>query len=241
MFLAILGHELRTPLTSLLLQAQMLRRTQIVDAGRLTRVGELIERSTRMQMQVVDDLLDVSRIIAGKLKVELRPVDLTAIVKAALELVLDLAQRKSIRLEVVLDESVGAIAGYLSRLRQVVSNLLTNAIKFTPNNGRVAVTLDTADGCARIQVQDTGFGIEAGFLPYVFNRFSHEASANIRAHGGLGLGLAIVRHLVEQHGGTIQATSPGAGKGSTFTVTLPFIKAESVSRPKDETRGLGVP
>jgi chemotaxis methyl-accepting protein methylase/signal transduction histidine kinase/chemotaxis response regulator CheB len=229
LFLAVLGHELRTPLTTLLLQAQMLRRGTIVEPARLVRVGDVIERATRMQMQLVDDLLDVSRIVAGKLKVELRPVDLCGVVRAALEGVSGAAQKKSIRLEVVLDESVGSVAGDPARLQQVVSNLLTNAIKFTPERGRVAVTVDTANGRARIKVSDTGAGIEPAFLPYVFDRFTQADTSNTRVYGGLGLGLAIVRHLVEQHGGTIQADSPGTGEGATFSVSLPFMRPDRAS------------
>jgi chemotaxis methyl-accepting protein methylase/signal transduction histidine kinase/chemotaxis response regulator CheB len=226
LFLAVLGHELRTPLASLLLQAQLLRRGKVVDAAKLGRVGEVIERATRMQMQLVDDLLDVSRIVAGKLKVELGVVELSAVIKAALEGVSGPVQRKSLELDVVLDRSVGAVAGDAARLQQVVSNLLTNAIKFSSEGGHVTVTLEKADGCARIKVSDTGAGIEPGFLPHVFDRFSQADTSNTRMYGGLGLGLAIVRHLVEQHGGMIQADSPGSGKGATFSVTLPLMNVQ---------------
>jgi two-component system CheB/CheR fusion protein len=223
-FLAILGHELRTPLSSLLLQAQMLRRGRPMDAAKQTRIGEIIERGTRMQIQLVDDLLDVSRIIAGKLKVDLRAVDLGSVVRAALDGVSGAAQRKSIQLVVVIDEHLAAVAGDPTRLQQVVSNLLTNAIKFTPDRGQVTVAVDAAGDSARIKVSDTGIGIDPAFLPNVFNRFSQEDSSNTRTHGGLGLGLAIVRHLVEEHHGTIQAESPGPDKGATFLVTLPLMK-----------------
>jgi two-component system CheB/CheR fusion protein len=190
-----------------------------------------------MQIQLVDDLLDVSRIVAGKLKVDLRPVDLCAIVKAAVEVATAAAQAKSIRLDVVLDESIAPVAGDPSRLHQVVSNLLVNAIKFTADGGQVRVSLDSADGGARIKVSDTGTGIEPGFLPHVFDRFSQEDNSNTRAHTGLGLGLAIVRHLVEQHGGRVLAESPGTGKGATFTVTLPIIKAP-LAREAGKPEGL---
>ena len=226
----MLGHELRTPLASLLLQAQMLRRGKVVDAAKLARVGEVIERATRMQMQLVDDLVDVSRIVAGKLKVELGVVDLSAVVKAALDGVSGPVQRKSLDLDVVLDRSVGAVAGDAARLQQVVSNLLTNAIKFSSDRGHIAVTLEKVNGCARIKVSDTGAGIEPGFLPHVFDRFSQADTSNTRLYGGLGLGLAIVRHLVEQHGGMIQADSPGPGKGATFSVTLPLMNVSAWPR-----------
>ena len=226
LFLAVLGHELRTPLASLLLQAQMLRRGKVVDAARLTRVGEVIERATRMQMQLVDDLVDVSRIVAGKLKVELGVVDLSTVVKAAVDGVTGPLQRKSLDLDVVLDRSVGAVAGDAARLHQVVSNLLTNAIKFSADGGHITVTLERANGCARIKVTDAGAGIEPQFLPHVFERFSQADTSNTRMYGGLGLGLAIVRHLVEQHGGMIRAESPGPGKGATFSVTLPLLNVQ---------------
>ena len=201
LFLAVLGHELRTPLASLLLQAQLLRRGTAVDAAKLTRVGEVIERATRMQMQLVDDLLDVSRIVAGKLKVQMDVVDLSVVVKAALDGVSGPIQRKSLELDVVLDEAVGAVAGDAARLQQAVSNLLTNAIKFSAERGHITVTLEKVNGCAHIKVSDTGAGIDPGFLPHVFDRFSQADTSNTRMYGGLGLGLAIVRHLVEQHGG----------------------------------------
>jgi len=223
LFLAVLGHELRTPLASLLLQAQLLRRGKVVDAAKLSRVGGAVERATRMQMQLVDDLMDVSRIVAGKLKVEVGVVDLSAVVRAAAEGVSGSVERKSIDLDVVVDESVGPVAGDAARLQQVVSNLLTNAIKFNSERGRVSVTLEHANGCARIVVTDTGAGIDPVFLPHVFDRFSQADTSNTRMYGGLGLGLAIVRHLVEQHGGTIQADSPGVGQGATFSVTLPIM------------------
>jgi len=225
LFLAVLGHELRTPLTTLLLQSQLLRRADGLEPGKVARAAERIERATITQMQLVDDLLDVSRIIAGKLQVKLRAVDLSAIVRAALEGVSAAAAAKSIQLVVSLDESIGAVAGDPARLQQVVSNLLTNAIKFSPDGGHVGVTLDVRDGHARVQVTDKGAGIDPAFLPQVFNRFSQEDSSNTRSTGGLGLGLAIVRHLVEQHHGTVEAHSAGIGQGATFTVTLPLAKA----------------
>jgi two-component system CheB/CheR fusion protein len=240
LFLAILGHELRTPLSSLLLRAQMLRRGGAMDAAKVTRVGEAIERATRMQLQLVDDLLDVSRIAAGKLKVDLRAVDLCAVVRAAVEGVSAAAQSKAIQVEVVLDELVGGVAGDSERLQQVVSNLLTNAIKFTPEGGRVTVTVSMAAEFAHIEVSDTGTGIEPGFLPHVFNRFSQEDSSNTRMHGGLGLGLAIVRHLVEEHGGKVQAASAGTGKGAVFTVSLPLMKVEHEPVQEDAEQGSAV-
>jgi two-component system CheB/CheR fusion protein len=231
LFLANLGHELRTPLSSLLLQAQRLRRSGVLDPARLARIGDSVERATVTQMQLIDDLLDVSRIVAGKLKIDMQAVDLRGIVTAALEATSAAAERKSIELKVALDERVGQVSGDPVRLQQVVSNLLTNAIKFTPERGQVTVTLVAADGKARIEVSDTGMGIGPEFLPQVFNRFSQEDTTSIRRHGGLGLGLAIVRHLVEQHGGTVHAASAGTGKGATFSVTLPLLRASGEVLP----------
>ncbi|HVZ85403.1 MAG TPA: chemotaxis protein CheB [Polyangia bacterium] len=225
LFLAVLGHELRTPLTTLLLRAEMLRHEGAADPAKLARAAETIERATRVQMQLVDDLLDVSKIAAGKLKVKMRAVDLSSVVRAAVEGVSGPAQARSIELDVTLDESVSAVEGDPARLQQVVSNLLTNAIKFTPERGRVGVTLDVADGSARVRVSDNGAGIDPDFLPQVFNRFSQGDTSSTRMHGGLGLGLAIVRHLVEEHHGTVEAHSPGIGKGATFIVTIPLAKA----------------
>jgi len=158
--------------------------------------------------------------------VELGVVDLSAVIKAALDGVTGALQRKSLDLDIVLDRSVGVVAGDAARLQQVVSNLLTNAIKFTSDGGHITVTLEKANGCARIKVSDTGAGIEPGFLPHVFDRFSQADTSNTRMYGGLGLGLAIVRHLVEQHGGMIQADSAGSGKGATFSVTLPLMNVQ---------------
>jgi two-component system CheB/CheR fusion protein len=250
LFLAVLGHELRTPLTTLLLRAEMLRRDGAMDPSKLARAAETIERATRVQMQLVDDLLDVSKIVAGKLNVELEPLDLGPIVRAAVEGVSGAAQAKSIQFDVAVDGAIGQIEGDAARLQQVVSNLLTNAIKFTPERGRVSVKVEATDGCARIQVTDTGAGIAPDFLPQVFNRFSQGDTSSTRLHGGLGLGLAIVRHLVEQHHGRVEANSPGLGKGSTFSVTLPLAKAHPdraddravlVSQTRRGGRGEGIP
>ena len=236
LFLAILGHELRTPLSSLLLQARRLRRAEVTDTRKLAKIGEAVERATRTQMQLIDDLLDVSRIVAGKLKIEMKAVDLRAVVKAAVEAVTGAAERKSIALEATMDESVGEVSGDFVRLQQVVSNLLTNAVKFTPERGRVTVALSAADGRARLDVTDTGMGMEPAFLPHIFDRFSQADTSSTRRHGGLGLGLAIVRYLVEQHGGTIHADSPGAEKGATFSVMLPLMSVSdsaTVGAPVD--------
>ncbi len=222
-FLATLSHELRTPLSTTLMQAQMLR---IVEDPKIRRAGEIIERATKTQVQLIEDLLDVSRIVAGKLRMDLEAVDLGAVVKAAAEGVSALVERKSLELELRLDESAARVSGDPTRLQQVVSNLLTNAVKFTPAGGRVTVGLKVAGGRAHLTVSDTGMGIDPAFLPHVFNRFSQEDGSSTRIYGGLGLGLAIVRYLVEAHGGTVTAESPGTGKGAVFSVTLPLMAVD---------------
>jgi two-component system CheB/CheR fusion protein len=221
-FLATLSHELRTPLATMLMQAQLLRKTE---DPKTKRAGEAIERATKTQVQLIDDLLDVSRIVAGKLRMELAAVDLGTVIHAAVEGVSALIERKSIELKLVLDQSIGKVSGDPTRLQQIVSNLLTNAVKFTPAGGRVTVALEGAEGRARITVTDTGMGIDSAFLAQVFNRFSQKDGSNTRVYGGLGLGLAIVRHLVEAHGGTVTAESAGTGMGATFVVTLPLMTA----------------
>jgi len=235
-FLATLSHELRTPLTPMLVHAQMLGRYSA--DPKLKRAGEVIERATRMQVQLIDDLLDISCIVTGKLKMEIEEVSLCAVAEAALEGVSALAEKKSVQIKTVLDQSIGTVSGDPTRLQQIVSNLLTNAVKFTPEGGRVTLALETVDGRARLTVSDSGQGIDPAFMPHIFNRFSQEDASNTRRHGGLGLGLAIVHHLVEAHGGTVKAESPGSGKGSTFSVTLPLkqvrgdeLQGQSHSRP----------
>jgi len=223
-FLATLSHELRTPLSTMLMQAQLLLRRGADDA-RIKRAAETIERSTKMQAQLIDDLLDVSRIVTGKLRMRFETVHLPAVVQAALESVSAQAASKSITFEVALAESLGPVSGDPTRLQQIVWNLLSNAIKFTPDGQRVTVVLEPMNGHARLRVSDRGAGIEAESLSRIFDRFMQEDSSNTRMFGGLGLGLAIVRHLVELHGGTVQAESPGKDQGATFTVILPLMAA----------------
>jgi len=222
-FLATLSHELRTPLSTLLMQSQLLQRGPVGEA-KLKRAAGAIERATRAQAQLVEDLLDVSRIVAGKLKMEPKPTNLGSVVRAALETLGPSAERKQLDVETHLDERLAPVFGDPERLQQIVLNLLTNAFKFTPERGRVIVTVDSVDGQARVRVTDSGIGIEPDFLPQIFDRFSQEDRLQTRSHGGLGLGLAIVRHLVEAHGGSVQAESEGKGKGATFTVRLPLMK-----------------
>ncbi|TMA40323.1 MAG: PAS domain S-box protein [Deltaproteobacteria bacterium] len=225
-FLATLSHELRTPLSAILIWARLLRSGRL-EAEAKTRALEVIERNTKLQARLIEDLLEVSRIIAGKLRLELAPVDLASTVESAIDAVRAAADAKEIALQCDLDHDVGPARGDRSRLQQIVWNLVANAIKFTPNGGQVDVRLARDAQGAVITVRDTGIGIQADFLPHIFERFRQADSTSTRVHGGLGLGLAIVRHLVELHGGTVAAASPGAGQGATFTVRLP-ISARSI-------------
>jgi PAS domain S-box-containing protein len=221
-FLATLSHELRTPLTAILGWSSMLRGGQL-EGERAARAVETIERNARAQTQLVDDLLDVSRIITGKLRIDVRSVDLTAVIKAAADATRPAAEAKDIRLQTLLDPRAGPVSGDPDRLQQVVWNLLSNAVKFTPKGGRVQVRLERVNSHVEITVADTGAGIAPEFLPHVFERFRQADMTYTRAHGGLGLGLSIVRQLVELHGGTVRAESEGEGRGTTFTVSLPLL------------------
>jgi PAS domain S-box-containing protein len=219
-FLATVSHELRTPLTAILGWAHLLRTGQ-ADDGKMAKALETIERNARAQAQLIDDLLDVSRIITGKIRIDVRPVDPNSFIEAAVEAVRPAAEAKGVRLQRIMDTGIVTVSGDPVRLQQVVWNLLSNAIKFTPKGGRVQVRLERVNSHIEIAVSDTGPGIEPEFLPYVFDRFRQADGRTTRQHGGLGLGLSIVRHLVELHGGTVRAESPGEGQGATFTVLLP--------------------
>ncbi len=219
-FLATLSHELRTPLNAMLGWAQVLRLGKL-DSVATARALETIERNARSQAQLIADLLDVSRIITGKLRLDLQPVELPRIIESTLDGVRPGADAKGIRLDVSLDRLTSPVLGDADRLQQVVLNLLSNAIKFTPQGGLVMIRLQQSGGSAEIRVVDTGAGIRPDFLPYVFDRFRQAESTITRSHGGLGLGLSIVRHLVELHGGSVAVHSEGEGKGATFTVRLP--------------------
>ncbi|MGB8508436.1 MAG: PAS domain S-box protein [Pyrinomonadaceae bacterium] len=219
-FLATVSHELRTPLTAILGWAFMLRTGQLDDdASR--KALETIERNARAQGQLIDDLLDVSRIITGKLRIDVRPIDPNSFIEAAIEAVKPGAEAKGVRVQKIIDTGMVSVAGDPVRLQQVVWNLLSNALKFTPRGGRVQVKLERVNSHVEIAVSDSGDGISPEFLPHVFDRFRQADGRTTRQHGGMGLGLSIVRHLIELHGGTVRAESAGLGQGSTFTVLLP--------------------
>jgi PAS domain S-box-containing protein len=223
-FLATLSHELRTPLTPILGWTVMLRSGNLDPAG-ILRGLEVIERNVRVQTQLIEDLLDVSRIVTGKLRVEVRPIELVPVIEAGLDAVRPSADAKDIQVAVDLEPRDVRVLGDPDRLQQVVWNLASNAVKFTPRGGRMDVTLRQTDSHVQLTVRDTGKGIPPDFLPHVFERFRQADSTSTRKYGGLGLGLAIVRHLVELHGGTVQAESGGTDQGATFTVKLPLLEA----------------
>ncbi len=236
-FLATVSHELRTPLNAILGWSSMLKKGMLKEEN-VRNAMTIIERNAKAQAEIISDILDVSRIITGKLQIESELVDLTPIILAAVETQQPAADAKSIALKLSLDENAGLVIGDADRLQQVIWNLVSNAIKFTPNGGRVEVSLEQADSNIEINVSDSGIGIEAKFLPFVFERFRQADSSTTRADKGLGLGLAIVRHLVELHGGTVQAASDGSG--STFTVKLPLV-AEAGALNRRARTGDGLP
>jgi PAS domain S-box-containing protein len=232
-FVAMVSHELRTPLNAILGWTQLMTRSRH-DPAVIERGLDVVARNTRIQAQLISDLLDISRIVSGKLRLDVQSVALASVVSDALEVVQQEAAAKGVDIRRTLEDGVGQLAGDPGRLQQVVWNLLSNAIKFTPRGGHIDVTLRRVDAHAEITVTDTGAGIRAEFLPHIFDRF-HQADRSItRRFGGLGLGLSIVKHLVELHGGTAHADSPGEGKGATFTIKLPtssVVDASDVSAP----------
>ncbi len=234
-FLAVLSHEIRTPLNPILGWAKLLKQHKLDQASTL-RAIDTIERNAKLQVQLIDDLLDISRILRGKVSLNWQVIDLQLIIHAALETVRLAAEAKSIHINLKLNEDVGLVLGDANRLQQIVWNLLSNAIKFTPNGGRVEVSLEKADSQVQIRVSDTGKGIKPDFLPYVFESFRQADTGTTRKFGGLGLGLAIVRYLVELHGGSVVAHSPGEEQGATFSVTLPMIKERVGQGEKLETQ-----
>ncbi len=229
-FLATLSHELRAPLQAVLGWAQVLR-SKSNDAV-IKRAVDTIERNAKAQANLVNDLLDLSRIASGRLTVDLAPMTLHPVLNAALEAAQPAADAKQIRLTFLPRDATGLVMGDAARLRQVVSNLLSNAIKFTPTGGRITVTVEQDDASVTLSVQDTGCGISPAFLPEIFDRFSQADASLTRGHGGLGIGLAIVRHLVDLHGGAVSVESRGEGHGSTFRVTLPLMVDQPPTRSR---------
>jgi PAS domain S-box-containing protein len=237
-FLATVSHELRTPLTSILGYGQLIQ-NRSHDPAYVARTIEKVVRSAKAQAQLIDDLLDVARIVTGKLRIEPRPIAMGAVIQAAIETLRPAIDAKGLRLEIDLNAEASVIVGDPNRLQQVVWNLVSNAVKFTPSGGSVRVGFEMRDGEALLTVGDTGQGIGAEFLPYVFDRFRQAESTSTRTHSGLGLGLAIVRHLVEMHGGTVQVESLGEGQGASFIVRLPLSAGEPTvlhSAPDEQER-----
>jgi PAS domain S-box-containing protein len=230
-FLATLSHELRTPLNAIQGWATLLRQREVSREDR-ERGLETIERNVRAQAQIVNDLLDMSRIISGKIHLEVQPLHLHEVVSSAIESVRQSASAKEIRLHALLDSTIGLVRGDPNRLQQVLWNLLTNAVKFTPRGGRIQVVLERVNSHVEVVVEDTGIGIRPDFLPYVFDRFRQADPGTTRRYGGLGLGLSIVRNLVELHGGSVRVKSAGENQGSTFIVALPVshVRCEDTGR-----------
>jgi PAS domain S-box-containing protein len=238
-FLATVGHELRTPLSAILGWGRMLQNGQL-NAVKTTRAIDAIVRNAVAQNQIVDDLLDVSRIIAGQLRLDIDLVDIGQVITAALDSVRAAADAKNVAIEALVTPEAGTIKGDFGRLQQVMWNLLNNAVKFTPQGGRVYVSVRRAAAMVEIEVADTGQGISRAFLPRVFDRFTQQEGSNTRKAGGLGLGLAIVKHLVELHGGTVTAHSDGEGLGATFIVCLPLAPARLMT-PTSSMPAAGLP
>ncbi len=226
----MVSHELRSPLNAILGYTRMLR-SGPVDRDAINNVTAIVERSAKAQLKIIEDLLDSARIITGKLRIEPGPVDLVPVLEAALDTVRSAAEAKGVTLVADFGPLPEQVLGDSTRLQQVVWNLLTNAVKFTPEGGRVELRMEGAADSVRITVSDTGKGIEPEFLPFVFDRFRQADPSIARRYGGLGLGLSLVKHLVELHGGTITAASEGAGRGATFTVTLPRRQLEFIEAP----------
>jgi PAS domain S-box-containing protein len=236
-FLAVLSHELRSPLNPILGWARLLQ-TREFDAAAIKKAIATIERNAQLQAQLIEDLLDVSRILQGKLNLKMLPVNLVLVIEAGLETVRLAAEAKNIQIQTMLDASFGQVLGDSGRLQQVIWNLLSNAVKFTPEGGKIDIQLEYVDAEAQITVSDTGKGISPEFLPYVFEYFRQADGTTTRKFGGLGLGLAIVRHLTELHGGTIQAESLGEGQGAIFRVRLPLIKKDLTAKPNIDVAAL---
>jgi len=251
-FLATLSHELRTPLSTVLIWAHVLK-LKADEPEQVRRAAEVINQNARAQSQMISELLDMSRIDSGKVRLEVQPIDVGEVVNAAVTAVLPAAEAKEIRISRIIEPMAGTVRGDPNRLQQILWNLLSNAIKFTPNGGRVQVAVARVESHAEITVSDTGKGVPAEFLPYVFERFRQADSSHSREHGGLGLGLSIARQLVELHGGRINATSAGPDRGTSFTVELPlaplhaptpaeraFVRSASAPLESEDLKGISV-
>ena len=238
-FLATLSHELRTPLSAILGWAHILRSRRMSEAE-LHEGLEVIERNARMQTELIEDLLDMSRITSGKMRLDVQPVEPATFIEAAIETVRPAAEAKGITLSKLLDPAAGPVMGDPNRLQQIVWNLLSNAIKFTGKDGRVQVLLERVNSHVEITVADTGIGIKPEFLPHVFDRFRQADSSATRTAKGLGLGLSIVKHLVELHGGSVQVTSPGEGQGATFSLQLPLTVVHRKTEPGERIHPKGI-
>ncbi len=238
-FLAVLSHELRTPLNAILGWSKLLQNRQL-EPAKISQALATIERNAKLQVQLIEDLLDISRILQGKLVLNITNLNLESIVLLALETMRLAAETKSIQVSTIFAPNVGQVIGDSARLQQVVWNLLSNAVKFTPSGGKVEVQLEQVDNYAQIVVSDTGKGMSAEFLPYAFDYFRQADSSSTRTFGGLGLGLAIVRKIIEMHGGTVKAESTGENQGSKFTVQLPLLINESLSRADEQNHHLSL-
>ena len=236
-FLAVLSHELRTPLNAIVGYSRLLR-GGILSGDKAARGLETLERNATWLTQLVEDVLDVSRIVSGKIRLDVQPVELPLIIDNAVSTIQPAADAKGVQVQTMVDPRVGHVSGDPGRLLQVVWNLVSNAVKFTPKKGRVQVRLERVNSHVEIVVSDTGMGISPDFLPYVFDRFRQAEAGTTRKTGGLGLGLAIVRHIVEMHGGTVEASSAGEGKGATFRVRLPLmiVHPETVQTRREHPR-----
>jgi PAS domain S-box-containing protein len=235
-FIAIVSHELRTPLTAMLGWVRLMRNGKL-DQQSSVRALETIERNVKAQAQLIEDLLDISRIVTRKLQIHFQQVELDTVIKEAVDSIRPAADAKHIHIRTIFDSGARLVSGDIDRLRQIIWNLLSNSIKFTPEGGSIEVQLEKGKDRLEVTVKDTGQGIKPEFLPFIFDRFRQADVSNARTHGGLGLGLAIVKHLVELHGGTIKADSPGEEKGATFTIQLPYIQEKPHSHTLDHKRG----
>jgi CheY-like chemotaxis protein len=221
-FLAILSHELRTPLNAIVGWTHLLKGGKLSESDRARGI-DVIERNAAAQRAIIDELLDISRIVTGKLKLDPRPVELSGVIDGAIDAIRPTAEARNIQIFTAIERNAGLVMGEAVRLQQVIWNLLSNSVKFTPSSGRIDVELKAAGEKLKLTIRDTGEGIDAEFLPHMFERFRQADTSSKRVHGGLGLGLSIVSSLVTMHGGEVQAASDGKGKGATFTVTLPML------------------